>query len=95
MRGLVRGAARLSRCSKRSEEGFFIVDEAGILRSRLPVEGVGLLFTQMKKDNGLMILDVRALPEAHIVPRTSPLSLHEVSHILELFSQAFTEESCR
>ena len=52
MRGIVRGAARLSRCSKRSEEGFFIVDEAGILRSPLLVEGLGILFTPMKMVKG-------------------------------------------
>ena len=67
MRGIVRGAARLPRCSKRSEEGFFIVDEAGILRSPLLVEGLGILFTPMKMVKGFMILDARTLLEAQKV----------------------------
>ena len=56
------------RWSKRSEEGFFITDEAGILRSPLLVEGVCLLFAPTRDVDRLMILDVWTLSEAEIVP---------------------------
>ena len=65
---IVRGAARLSRCSRWSDEGCFIVHEAGILRSHLLVEGVCLLFAPTRNVDRLIILDVWTLSEAQIVP---------------------------
>ena len=65
----VRGAARLLRCSRWSDEGCFIVHEAGILRSHLLVKGACLLFAPTRHVDLLMILDARALLEAQIVPR--------------------------
>ena len=68
MRGMVRGAARLLRCSRWSDDGCFIAHEAGILRCHLLVEGVCLLFEQTRDVDRLMILDARTLSEAQIVP---------------------------
>ena len=56
------------RCSKRSDEGCFIIDEAGILRSPLLVEGVCLLLAPTRDVDRLMILDVWTVSEAQIVP---------------------------